>query len=107
MRSGCVLCPRLLHGSSISPTIERHYRLKYFMPLLTYLETGSNFVGKLIRHRGLIKNLVIRDLKSRYVGSAMGFFWSVIHPLVLLASYTFVFSIVMKQRLGPETGTSS
>jgi lipopolysaccharide transport system permease protein len=77
------------------------------MPLLTYLETGSNFVGKLIRHRGLIKKLVIRDLKSRYVGSAMGFFWSVIHPLVLLASYTFVFSIVLKQKLGPETGTSS
>ena len=77
------------------------------MPSVTYLQTGLNFIGKLIRHRGLIKNLVIRDLKSRYVGSTMGFFWSVIHPLVLLASYTFVFSVIMKQRLGPEAGTSS
>lgn len=66
-----------------------------------------NFFGKLVRHRGLIKNMVVRDLKSRYVGSAMGLFWSVIHPLVLLASYTFVFSVILKQRLGDEPGTTS
>ena len=66
-----------------------------------------NFLRKLKQHRGLIKNMVIRDLKSRYVGSAMGFFWSVIHPLVLLASYTFVFSVVLKQPLGPSAGTSN
>ncbi|MFN8005709.1 MAG: ABC transporter permease [Terriglobia bacterium] len=77
------------------------------MPSVTYLQTGVNFVRKLIQHRGLIKSLVVRDLKSRYVGSVMGFFWSVIHPLVLLASYTFVFSIVMKRTLGPEAGTTS
>ena len=77
------------------------------MPLVTFLQTGFNFIQKLIRHRGLIKSLVVRDLKSRYVGSAMGVFWSVIHPLVLLASYTFVFSIVMKHRLGPQAGTTS
>ena len=59
-----------------------------------------NFFSKLMRHKGLIKSMVLRDLKSRYVGSAMGLFWSVIHPLVLLASYTFVFSVVLKQPLG-------
>jgi homopolymeric O-antigen transport system permease protein len=37
----------------------------------------------------------------------MGFFWSVIHPLVLLASYTFVFSIMLKQSLNGDAGTSS
>lgn len=67
----------------------------------------SNFLRKVVLHRGLIKNLVVRDLKSRYVGSAMGVFWSVIHPLVLLASYTYVFSVVLKQQLGPEAGISS
>ena len=51
--------------------------------------------------------MVRRDLKSRYVGSAMGFFWSVIHPLVLLVSYTFVFSVINKQPLGAQAGTSS
>ncbi len=66
-----------------------------------------NFIRKLLLHRGLVKNLVIRDLKSRYVGSAMGFFWSVIHPLVLLIAYTFVFSVVLKQQLGPRAGVGN
>jgi len=59
---------------------------------------SHNFLRKLIRQRHLIWTFVARDLKARYVGSLMGFFWSVIHPLVLLISYTFVFSIVFKIR---------
>lgn len=57
-----------------------------------------NFVYKLVLQRHLIWTFVVRDLKSRYVGSFMGFFWSVIHPLVLLVSYYFVFSIVFNIR---------
>ena len=60
------------------------------------LTLSSHFLGKMVRQRHLIGNFVIRDLKSRYVGSFMGVFWSVVHPLVLLASYTFVFSIVFR-----------
>ncbi|MEW5974428.1 MAG: ABC transporter permease [Acidobacteriota bacterium] len=77
------------------------------MSLSSSLAVPVNFARKIIQHRGLIRNMVMRDLKSRYVGSAMGFFWSVIHPLVLLISYTFVFSVVLKQPLGPEAGTTS
>jgi lipopolysaccharide transport system permease protein len=77
------------------------------MPFLIFNSMAFNFLLKLVRHRGLIRSMVIRDLKSRYVGSAMGFFWSVIHPLVLLASYTFVFSVVLKQSLSGEAGTTS
>jgi lipopolysaccharide transport system permease protein len=67
----------------------------------------ANFFRKLAQHRGLVKNMVIRDLRARYVGSTMGFFWSVIHPLVLLISYTYVFSVVLKQQLGPEVGITN
>lgn len=67
-----------------------------------------NFLRKLSLQRTLLKNLVIRDLKSRYVGSLMGLFWSVIHPLVLLLTYTFVFSIILNLRPGPKQyGTDS
>jgi homopolymeric O-antigen transport system permease protein len=64
------------------------------------------FFKKLSTNRNLIKNLVLRDLKHRYVGSMAGFLWSVIHPLVLLVSYTFVFTVIFKNRLGPEYGTN-
>ena len=64
-------------------------------------------IRKLLNNRNLLKNLVLRDLKNRYVGSMGGFLWSVIHPLVLLISYTFVFSVVLKLKPGPEYGTDS
>jgi lipopolysaccharide transport system permease protein len=50
---------------------------------------------KLIRYRGLIQSLVARDLKARYRGSVLGFFWSFVNPLLLLLVYSFVFSTVM------------
>src|SRR3989440_6135736 len=62
---------------------------------------------KLVANRNLLKNLVLRDLKYRYVGSVGGFLWSVIHPLVSFLSYTFVFTVIFPTRLGPESGTNS
>jgi len=49
----------------------------------------------LFRYRGLIQSLVERELKARYRGSMLGFFWSFINPLLLLLIYTFVFTVVM------------
>ncbi len=51
---------------------------------------------QLLRYRGLIQSLVARELKARYRGSVLGFFWSFINPLLLLLVYTFVFSYVLK-----------
>jgi lipopolysaccharide transport system permease protein len=50
---------------------------------------------KLPRYRGLIQSLVARELKARYRGSVLGFFWSFVNPLLLLLVYTFVFEYVM------------
>lgn len=52
----------------------------------------------LLRYRQLIQSLVARELKARYRGSVLGFFWSFINPLLLLLVYTFVFTIVMPAR---------
>src|SRR5215831_9401587 len=49
---------------------------------------------KLNSNRNLLKYLIMRDLKHRYVGSIGGFLWSVIHPVVLLISYTFIFTML-------------
>jgi lipopolysaccharide transport system permease protein len=50
---------------------------------------------RLLRYRGLIQSLVARELKARYRGSVLGFFWSFINPLLLLLIYSFVFSVVL------------
>lgn len=52
------------------------------------------------RHHHLILTLAFRDLKSRYVGSAMGFFWAVINPLILIIVFSYVFTTIFKQRTG-------
>jgi lipopolysaccharide transport system permease protein len=48
-----------------------------------------------IRYRGLVASLVARELKARYRGSVLGFFWSFVNPLLLLLVYSFVFSVVL------------
>ena len=50
---------------------------------------------QLFRYRALIQSLVARELKARYRGSFLGFFWSFVNPLLLLLIYTFVFTRVM------------
>lgn len=65
---------------------------------------GRHFLRNLVERRALIWQLVRRDFKQRYVGSAGGWLWGVVHPLVLLASYYFVFQVCL--RVPPPAGTS-
>ena len=59
-------------------------------------------LAALLRYRGLIQTLVTRDLKARYRGSVLGFFWSFINPLLLLLIYSFVFTTVLPGIHPPE-----
>jgi ABC-type polysaccharide/polyol phosphate export permease len=53
-------------------------------------------VRTLLRYRPLIRSLVSRELKARYRGSVLGFFWSFINPLLLLLTYGLVFTYMMR-----------
>ncbi len=50
------------------------------------------------RNRKLIKTLIKREVIGRYRGSVMGMMWSFFNPILMLAVYTFVFSVVFKAR---------
>jgi len=60
---------------------------------------GSFFLQNLIERRALLYQLVRRDFQQRYIGSAAGWLWGLIHPLVLLASWIFVFQICIQVKL--------
>ncbi len=51
---------------------------------------------ELYAYREMIFSLVRRDLKGRYKGSVLGFFWTFLNPLLQLAVYTMVFSLIMR-----------
>ncbi|MEL6428653.1 MAG: ABC transporter permease [Planctomycetota bacterium] len=62
------------------------------------------FLKSLAASRTLLSDFVRRDLRARYVGSSMGFFWSVIFPLINLFTFMFVFRIILSTRWGDEQG---
>jgi ABC-type polysaccharide/polyol phosphate export permease len=52
-------------------------------------------LGELWRYRNLVLDLVVLDLKVRYKGSALGFLWSLLNPLLMMAIFTIVFPILL------------
>jgi ABC-type polysaccharide/polyol phosphate export permease len=52
----------------------------------------------LVRYRPLVESLVSRELKARYRGSVLGFVWSFVNPLLLLLTYTLVFTVILPNR---------
>jgi len=67
---------------------------------------GAKFVRVLHDRRSLLYELVRRDFETRFVGSAAGWMWTLIHPLVLLLSWVFVFQYCLKIPPPPGAGDS-
>ena len=55
-------------------------------------------IRSLVRYRALVESLVSRELKARYRGSVLGFVWSFVNPLLLLLTYTLVFTVILPNR---------
>ena len=55
-------------------------------------------VRSLLRYRALVESLVSRELKARYRGSVLGFLWSFVNPLLLLLTYTLVFTVILPNK---------
>ena len=68
---------------------------------------GRHFVRNLVQRRSLVAQLVRRDFQQRYVGSAAGWIWGVLHPLALLLSWTFIFQVCLKTKLPPGSVTQN
>ena len=49
---------------------------------------------ELWRYRGLVRNLVVSELKVRYKNSALGFVWSLLNPLGMMVVFTVVFGVL-------------
>ncbi len=49
-----------------------------------------------MRRSYLLRELVRRDLQSRYRGSLLGFLWAFLHPIWQLVLFSVVFSLILK-----------
>lgn len=68
---------------------------------------GKHFLRNLIGGRTLLLQMVRRDFSQRFIGSAAGWLWGLIQPLVMLASWTFVFQVCLKQAPPPGEVTTN
>jgi ABC-type polysaccharide/polyol phosphate export permease len=68
---------------------------------------GGQFLRNLVERRNLLFQLARRDFRQRYVGSAAGWLWGLVHPLVMLASWTFVFQYCLKSEMPADAPTAN
>jgi ABC-2 type transport system permease protein len=53
-------------------------------------------IAEIIRYKELLRNLVAKDIKVRYKRSVIGFFWVMLHPLLMMTILSMVFSEIFK-----------
>jgi len=57
------------------------------------VQTVFDFIKDIWRNKFVIYQLAKRDYKNRYLGSFLGFIWTIIQPLVMIFVLYFVFAI--------------
>jgi len=62
-------------------------------------------IKEIYRQRFLLWGFIRSDLRNRYGASFLGFFWSVINPLLLILLYTLVFGYILEVNVGGNAGT--
>ena len=62
-----------------------------------------------LQHRELLANLTLKQLRSTYKKSVLGFGWSMVNPLVTILVYAAVFSLILPGRasVGDPSGLDS
>jgi ABC-2 type transport system permease protein/lipopolysaccharide transport system permease protein len=50
----------------------------------------------LLRFWPVIQNMVVQELRVRYQRSVLGFFWTLVHPILMMTTLTIVFSQLFK-----------
>lgn len=64
----------------------------------------AGLLGTLRAHSDLIRQFAGREVVERHRGAYLGVIWNVVHPLITLAIYTFIFGYVFKSRWHDPAG---
>lgn len=68
-------------------------------PARYHLLGGADVWTDWRRTAALVKYLTQRHLAARYRGSALGFFWSFLNPVLMMLVYTFVFRFLFRAQI--------
>jgi lipopolysaccharide transport system permease protein len=68
------------------------------------LQSFSELLSLLTKHRLLTFEMARREITDRYAGQLFGIFWTFVHPLIVILVYVFIFNFVFISKVG---GTSA
>jgi lipopolysaccharide transport system permease protein len=66
-------------------------------PSFSILAMG-NHLARLMQFRDLLRAMTLHRISVRYKQSLLGYFWAILHPLLLMLIYTIIFSRFVKVR---------
>jgi lipopolysaccharide transport system permease protein len=58
-----------------------------------------------LQYRALTLEMTRRELREKFAGHTLGWFWSIGHPVLLMATYVFLFAFVFPARLSEAAGS--
>lgn len=84
---------------AVSPSFEVFAPMERVNTAQTFWRGFPHAVREIWRYRELLINLVRKDLKVKYKASSLGFFWSLLRPMLLLAIYYVAIGKFLGNRL--------
>jgi lipopolysaccharide transport system permease protein len=82
----------------------RGFRLRRLWNALPKFFYGP--IRTIIENHRLIRSMARRDILARYRGSFGDVFWTILNPLLLMATYFFVFGVVLRTRFGADQSST-
>jgi len=65
-----------------------------------FWDAGFSVIRQVWKHRELTLTMAKREFLDRYAGQVLGMYWGIIHPLLILGVFLFLFGIIFKARIG-------
>lgn len=66
---------------------------------MSTMATTRFLFGSIVKQRRLLLEMARRDVSDRYAGQMLGAVWAVVHPVMTIAVFIFMFAVVFRMKV--------
>lgn len=74
--------------------------MRYFLSFDLHIRAFREVLRLVIMYKSLTWEMTKSEVTDRYRGQILGWFWAILHPLILIGVYIFIFVVIFKIRIG-------